>query len=133
MRIVTSGYFNPLHVGHLDLIREAKKLGHLTVIVNNDKQVKVKGSFPFMNEVERVEIIKALRDVDEVVLSFDTDGTILRTLKSLEFDVFAKGGDSVEANTPEVSYCMSLGKKIIFNVGGGKRQSSSTLIKKSNG
>ena len=70
--VVTSGYFNPLHIGHINLIREAKKLGEfLVVIVNNDEQVKIKGSDPFMPESERMEIIKALKHVDEVFLSID--------------------------------------------------------------
>ena len=72
--VITSGYFNPLHIGHINLIREAKKLGDfLVVIVNNDEQVKVKGSVPFMPEQERMEIVRALRYADDVVLSVDKD------------------------------------------------------------
>ena len=136
--IITSGYYNPLHIGHVNLIREAKNLGDfLVVIVNNDKQVKVKGSVPFMSEEERVEIIKAVKDVDEVFLSIDEDKTVIRSLEkafqkhSGKELFFAKGGDSTSKNVPEMEICEKFGAKIIFDVGGGKVQSSSWLIEKS--
>ena len=79
--VITSGYFNPLHIGHINLIREAKKLGDfLVVIVNNDDQVKIKGSVLFMPEQERIEIIKALRYADDVILSVDKDKTVAESL-----------------------------------------------------
>ena len=72
--VVISGYFNPLHVGHLDYISSAKALGHkLIVIVNNDKQVEIKGSVPFMKEEDRFRIISSLKDVDYTYLSTDED------------------------------------------------------------
>lgn len=126
MKIVcTSGYFNPLHIGHVRLLKEAKALGdYLVVIVNNDEQVKLKGeSKPFMNEKERVEIIKAIKYVDKVVLSIDKDRTIKKTLGRISPDIFAKGGDSTPENTPE----KDLVKKVVYNVGGGKIQSSRWL------
>lgn len=122
-RICTSGYFNCLHIGHILLLEEAKKLGDwLTVIVNNDEQVKLKGSKPFMKEIERCAIIKALRCVDEVVLSIDADRTILKTLTMIKPDIFAKGGDSTPDNVPEKGIC-----EIVYGVGGDKIQSSSWL------
>lgn len=128
--ICTSGYFNPLHIGHIQLLKEAKALGDfLVVIVNNDEQVKLKGSTPFMDEKERIEVIKAIKYVDKVVLSIDKDRTIFSTLTRLHPDIFAKGGDSTPENTPEMELCESLGIKIIFNVGGDKIQSSSWLKK----
>lgn len=122
MKIVaTSGYFNPLHIGHIRLLKEAKALGdYLVVIVNNDEQVKLKGSKPFMNEKERIEIVKAIKYVDKVVLSIDKDRTVIKTLSRISPDIFVKGGDSSSENTPE----LSLNIPIIFNVGGGKIQSS---------
>ena len=70
--VAVSGYFNPLHVGHLEMIEKAKKLGDkLIVIINNDKQVNLKKRVPFMNEKDRMRIIAALRDVDKVVLAID--------------------------------------------------------------
>lgn len=126
MKIVaTSGYFNPLHIGHLKLIKEAKALGdYLVVIVNNDEQVKLKGSKIFQDENERVEIVKALKYVDKVVLSIDKDRTIRETLKKINPDIFAKGGDSTPENTPEKDLV-----NVVYGVGGDKIQSSSWLKK----
>src|SRR3989344_7011873 len=97
--VITSGFFNPLHIGHINLIREAKNLGDfLVVIVNNDGQVKLKGSMPFMAEQERIEIVKALKYADHVILAVDQDAFVPETLKAIakehegEF-IFAKGGD----------------------------------------
>ncbi len=126
VKICTSGYFNPVHIGHIRLLEEAKKLGdYLVVIVNNDAQVKLKGSKPFMKEIERCAIIKALRCVDEVVLSIDTDRTIIKTLTMIQPDIFAKGGDSTPDNVPEKGIC-----EIVYGIGGGKIQSSSWLKEK---
>lgn len=136
--IITSGFFNPLHIGHINLIKEAKELGDiLIVIVNNDKQVKIKGSVPFMPEQERIEIIKALRYADDVVLSIDNDGTVKKSLavvakKYPESELFfAKGGDRDSNNIPESekNICTEFNIKIINGVGGDKVQSSSQLIK----
>lgn len=128
-RIAVSGYFNPLHSGHLDYLRSAKKLGTLIVIVNNDKQCTLKNNI-FMNEQERVEIIKSLRMVDEVVLSIDTDESVCKTLELIKPDAFAKGGDRNEYNIPERKICKKLGIKILSNIGGVKTQSSSNLLHK---
>lgn len=137
--VITSGFFNPLHIGHINLIREAKKLGdYLIVIVNNDKQVKIKGSVPFMLEQERVEIIKALRYADEVILSIDTeDGFQSKSIELIAKQypeseiIFAKGGDRNFDNLPqcEKDVCQKFGIKVVNGVGGEKVQSSSTLIK----
>ena len=82
--VITSGYFNPAHIGHINLFREAKKLGDiLVVIVNNDEQVKIKESLPFMPEKERVEIVKAIKYVDEVFLSIDKDRSVQKSLKAV--------------------------------------------------
>ena len=138
--IITSGFFNPIHIGHLNLLREAKKLGDfLVVIVNNDEQVRVKGSSSFMSEEERVAIIKDLKYVDEVFLSIDKDITIAQSLKALAEKYkgkelfFAKGGDRNINNIPEEErkVCEEFNIKVVSNVGGGKVQSSSSLIKNS--
>lgn len=129
MRIVaTSGYFNPLHKGHIDLLECAKNLGDkLIVIVNNDKQVALKGSKPFMDENERLKIIRSLACVDMAILSVDEDMTVCKTLAAIMPDLFAKGGDSVSDNVPEKDLCHSLGINIYWDVGGPKTQSSSWL------
>lgn len=133
MKIVcTSGYYNPFHVGHLKLFKEAIKYGdYLVVIVNNDQQVKLKGSETFMNELERLEIIKSIKYVHKAMLSVDTDRTIMESLKKIHPAVFLKGGDSTEENTPELELCKELGIKVVFGVGGDKIQSSSWLKKSS--
>jgi D-beta-D-heptose 7-phosphate kinase/D-beta-D-heptose 1-phosphate adenosyltransferase len=137
--IITSGFFNPIHIGHINLIREAKKLGDfLVVIVNNDEQVKIKGSIPFMPEKERIEIIKALKHADEVMLSIDKSEYQPESLKFIAEKYggdlyFAKGGDRNFENLPECEkeICKKHNIKIINNVGGEKVQSSSWLIKNS--
>lgn len=137
--VITSGFFNPLHIGHINLIREAKKLGdYLVVIVNNDKQVKMKSSFPFMEEQERLEIIKTLRYADEVMLSIDTDDAfqsksidlIAKKYSNCEI-IFAKGGDRNFDNLPqcEKNVCAKFNIKVVSGVGGDKVQSSSWLLK----
>jgi D-beta-D-heptose 7-phosphate kinase/D-beta-D-heptose 1-phosphate adenosyltransferase len=129
--VAVSGYFNPVHIGHTRLFKEAKKLGtKLVVIVNNDEQVKLKGSVPFMNEKERMEIISAFAPVDKVVLAIDKDRSVCETLKLIKPDVFANGGDRLVDNIPEVAACREINCKMVFNVGdGGKVQSSSWLLK----
>ena len=134
--VITSGYFNPLHIGHVNLMREAKKLGDfLLVIVNNDQQVKIKGSIPFMNEKERIEIVKDIKHVDAVFLSIDEDKSIARSLVVIagqykgEF-YFAKGGDRNADNIPEEEkkVCKKFNIKVVNGVGGNKAQSSSGLL-----
>jgi len=129
--VAVSGYFNPLHIGHIRMFEQAKKLGtKLLVILNNDKQVKLKGSVPFMDEKERMEIIKALKAIDEVILSIDKDKTVCKTLKLIKPHIFANGGDRKLDNIPEVDICKEINCKMIFNIGrGGKIQSSSWLLK----
>ena len=140
--VVASGYFNPIHSGHLDYLEKAKELGdYLIVIVNSDNLVDLKGSDPFMDELERLRIIKALRCVDRAVISIDEDGTVCRSIRKeytrLQDDpffigiAFANGGDRKEGGVPEDSLECEIGLKMIYNVGGGKTQSSSHLLYKS--
>ena len=128
--VVASGYFNPLHKGHIIYLREAKKLGDkLIVIVNNDEQVDLKGSTKFMDENERMTIIGSLKFVDEVVLSIDRNKSVCRTLEKIKPDIFVKGGDRTIDNIPEKEICEKLGIKMVFNVGGKKINSSSEIFK----
>lgn len=128
--VCTSGYFNPLHKGHLKLLEESKALGdRLVVIVNNDEQVILKGSKIFMDAEERCDIIRAIKFVDEVVLSVDKDRTVRSTLELIKPNIFAKGGDSTTDNIPEKEVCDRLGIKLILGVGGNKIQSSSWILK----
>ena len=139
--VITSGYFNPLHIGHINLISVAKKLGDiLVVIVNNDEQVKLKGSVSFMPEKERLEIMGALKYVDEVFLSIDTDtewqhntlNFLAKKYKGNEI-IFAKGGDRNFDNLPESEkkVCQEFDIKVVNKVGGAKVQSSSWLLDRS--
>lgn len=129
IKVAVSGYFNPLHVGHLEMISRAKKLGdYLLVIVNSDHQVKLKGSVPFMNEKDRLRVIRALRDVDEVFLSIDKDKTVCKSLEKTKPDIFANGGDRKNINdVPEYDICQKLKIKMVDGLG-KKIRSSSILI-----
>jgi cytidyltransferase-like protein len=134
--VIVSGFFNPVHIGHINLFKDAKRLGDiLVVIVNNDTQVKAKGSAPFMSEKERIEIIRAIKYVDEVFLSVDEDKTVRESLKEIVKNrkncqfLFVNGGDRNENNIPEADVCKNLDIKMLDNVGGQKVQSSSGLLK----
>jgi len=121
---------------HIELMERAKKLGDiLIVIVNNDKQVKIKGSIPFMEERERIKIINGLKYPDKVLLSVDKDGSVAKTLEIVAKKYggkvyFAKGGDRNIDNIPESErkVCKKFGIEVINNVG-EKIQSSSWLLK----
>lgn len=127
--VATSGYFDPLHVGHLECFELAKKLGDkLIVIVNNDKQAMLKKGFSFMNQEERLKIVKSLRMVDDVVLSIDEDRSVCKSIEMVKPDIFAKGGDRNSGNIPEKEVCDKIGCKIIDGLG-NKIQSSSDLLK----
>ena len=128
-KVVVSGYFNPLHVGHLEMIKMAKDLGdYLIVIINNDEQVRLKGSFPFMNEADRVEIIRNLKYVDEVFLSIDNDKTVCKSLEELKPHIFANGGDRKSlGDVPEYEICQRLNIEMIDGLGKKIRASSEML------
>lgn len=129
--VCISGYFDPLHVGHLEYIRKSKELGdYLIVIVNNDHQASLKKGKAFMPDKERVEILKAIKYVDQVVLSIDTDRTVRETLKVIEPrpHMFANGGDQTNQSIPEAPICEELGIDLVDGLG-DKIQSSSWLIK----
>lgn len=129
--VCVSGYFDPIHVGHLEYLRKARQLGdELVVIVNNDHQASLKKGKSFMPENERVEILKALRMVDHVVLSVDTDRTVCQTLRVMEPrpHIFANGGDQTNQSIPEAPVCEELGIQLSDGLG-DKIQSSSWLIR----
>lgn len=129
--VVVSGYFNPVHKGHIRMFKQARALGdELIVIVNNDSQVRKKGSVEFMNENERKEIIESIRYIDKVIISVDRDSTVCKTLARISPvpHIFANGGDRRTINDiPESHICKARNIKMIFNVGGDKIQSSSWL------
>lgn len=131
MQIVcASMYGDPIHVGHIEYLQKAKDLagpeGKLVVIVNNDYQAILKKGSPFMKDVERVEIIRNLRMVDQVVLSIDEDRTVCKTLEMIHPTYFVNGGDQFNYTIPEKSICERLGIRLIDGLG-NKIQSSSKL------
>lgn len=130
-RVAVSGGFDPVHVGHLRMFQEAKKLGdYLTVILNcDDWLVRKKGKF-FMTEAERAEIIMGFACVDEVFIHQSDKDDVSDALRAVRPHIFANGGDRKEGNTPEGDVCKELGIDMVFSVGGEKIQSSSELTKK---
>jgi len=124
--VAISGYFDPIHVGHLEYIRLAKKLGNkLIVIVNNDSQCKIKKGKSFMNENDRLEIIKSIMWVDDAILSVDSDATVCKSLSLIKPNIFANGGDRKNEEIPESNICKELGIKIVDGLGNKIRSSSS--------
>jgi D-beta-D-heptose 7-phosphate kinase/D-beta-D-heptose 1-phosphate adenosyltransferase len=126
--VATSGYYDPLHVGHLECLELSKKMGDLlVVIVNNDAQAALKKGKSFMPESERVKIIDGLRCVDYVFLSIDEDQTVVKSLAAINPTVFTKGGDRFAGEIPEATICRALGIRMVDGLG-SKIQSSSSLI-----
>ena len=123
--VVTSGYFDPLHVGHLECLEMAKELGdRLIVIINSDLQAKLKKGKSFMNENDRMKIVSALKCVDHVFLSIDKDKSQCESLRHLKPDIFAKGGDRMSDEIPESKVCKELGIDIVDGLGEKIRSSS---------
>ena len=135
--IIVSGYFNPLHKGHIELFEKAKVVGdELWVIVNSDFQRELKGSKEFMNQNERLKIVSAIGIVDKALVSIDKDITQCATLATISDNFsnkyqlyFANGGDQNNSSIPEGTICRE--KRITLLDGlGDKIQSSSWLLKK---
>ena len=124
-KISISGYFDPIHVGHIEYINNAKKLGDwLVVIVNNNNQCALKKGKYFMDEKDRVLIVKNIKAVDEVFLSIDEDKTVCKSLKKVNPDVFANGGDRKNYEIPESKVCKENNIQIIDGLGDKIRSSS---------
>ena len=136
--IIVSGYFNPLHKGHIEYFHKAKSKGDvLFVIINNDIQRVLKGSKEFMNEDERFIIISELKIVNKAFISIDKDKTVSLTLEKLhkeyskDYEIyFANGGDQKNNLIPEASICKKYGISLIDGLG-EKIQSSSWILNKS--
>ena len=135
-RVILSGYFNPLHGGHLDMIEEGATMGdHLIVVVNSDVQQLIKKGKIILDQNNRIRLIAALRNVDEVILSIDQDLTQIQTLSYVAGKypddelIFGNGGDrnSIE-EIPEGEVARKHNIKLVFGVGGTKKADSSTRI-----
>lgn len=134
--VIVSGFFNPLHGGHLDLIEAAAELGDkLIVVVNNDVQQVLKKDKIILDENNRLRLIRSLKSVDDVVLSIDQDPSQIKTLETIAKQyagdelVFANGGDrDSEKAIPEGEVCRKYGIEMVFGVGGTEKADSSTRI-----
>ena len=123
--VAVSGYFDPIHVGHLEYLKLAKQLGDtLVVIVNNNHQCVLKKGKPFMDEHDRVKIVKALEMVDRVFLSVDDDKSVCASLDAIKPDIFANGGDRHTGEVPESVICKKHNIKMIDGLGDKIRSSS---------
>ena len=126
--VCVSGGFDPVHIGHLRLMREAAGFGRVIVIVNSDKWLMRKKGYIFMPFKERCEIIEGFTCVETTTYVVDNDNTVCEALRRIKPDYFANGGDRKNDNTPEMDVCEELGIGLLWGVGGGKIQSSSTLV-----
>ena len=134
--IIVSGYFNPIHKGHLEYFNNAKAMAdELFVIVNSDNQRALKGSKEFQKEDERLFIVQNIKAVDKAIISIDKDRTVCESISSLfkdfskDYDLaFANGGDQNNDSIPEAPICKKLGIDLIDGLG-DKIQSSSWLLK----
>jgi glycerol-3-phosphate cytidylyltransferase/D-beta-D-heptose 7-phosphate kinase/D-beta-D-heptose 1-phosphate adenosyltransferase len=133
--VIVSGHFNPLHGGHIDMIEAARKMGDkLIVIVNNDKQQMLKKGKIILDEKNRLRLLRALRDVNEVVLSVDEDAPVIHTLEMIAKQhpgdelIFANGGDrDNEQAIPEADICREYNIEMRFDAGIGKSDSSTRI------
>jgi cytidyltransferase-like protein len=133
--IIVSGYFNPIHKGHIEYINNAKNRADvLFVIVNNDAQRLLKGSKVFQLEEERILIVSNIKAVDKVILSIDSDRTVCKTIEKIvkdygeSYDIaFANGGDQNNDTIPEIVICAKMGITLLDGLG-DKIQSSSWLL-----
>tara|TARA_R110002110_G_scaffold213236_7_gene426445 strand:- start:1748 stop:2212 length:465 start_codon:yes stop_codon:yes gene_type:complete len=130
--VAVSGGFDPIHVGHVQMILDAGRGGsEVLIIANSDEWLMRKKGYVFMPFEERAEILRAIKGVAHVSHVDDSDGTVCEALRRLKPREFANGGDRKSDNVPEVQVCKELGIYMRWNVGGGKVQSSSELVKNS--
>jgi len=126
--VCVSGGFDPVHIGHLRMIQAADQYGNVVAIVNSDDWLMRKKGYIFMPFEERCEILEGLNCVSGTTSVEDTDGTVCEALQRVKPDYFANGGDRKTDNTPEMAICKENGIELLWNMGGGKIQSSSDLV-----
>ena len=129
--VLVSGVFEPANIRHIRMILEAATYGNVIVVANSDAWLMRKKGYIFMPWGERAEILTAVRGVVRVEKVDDTDGTVCEAIRRLKPTYFANGGDRKIDNTPEMDVCKELGVKLLWNIGGGKIQSSSDLVEAS--
>lgn len=128
--VAVSGGFDPVHVGHVQMIEEAAEHGDVMVIINSDDWLLRKKGYVFMPWAEKAYIMSQIKGVTQVVSVDDSDDSVCEALRTHRPDCFANGGDRRTTNTPEMDVCEELGIALMWNVGGGKIQSSSDLVNK---
>ncbi len=133
--VIVSGYFSPLHCGHLDYIEAGAALGdRLAVIVNNNGQQILKKGKLILDAEDRLRIVNALRMVDDAMISIDEDGAVSKSLEALALKypdhrlIFGNGGDRTPGNVPEREVCDRYGIEMVFELGGDTKRDSSTRI-----
>ena len=130
--VMVSGGFDPVHAGHIRMIRDAANFGDVIVIANSDQWLFRKKGFVFMTFDQRAEILNAIKGVILVDSVNDTDGTVCEAIRRHKPTYFANGGDRGRSNTPEQAVCEEMGVKLLWGVGGDKKlASSSDLVKSS--
>jgi len=134
--VIVSGYFSPLHIGHLDMIEAAAAMGEWLIVIvnNNDQQVAKKGKL-IIDEQDRLRLIQALRVVDDAFIAVDSDRTVRESIRLAAQKypdhqlIFANGGDRHDGSVvPEADVCLELGVEMVFGVGGEDKADSSTRI-----
>ena len=129
--VMVSGGFDPVHAGHIRMIRHAARYGDVIVIANSDDWLYRKKGFVFMEFERRIEILNAIKGVIVVDSVDDVDGTVCEAIRRLTPTYFANGGDRGRTNTPEQSVCEELGVQLLWGIGGEEKlDSSSTLVRK---
>ena len=131
LTVMVSGGFDPVHVGHIRMIRDAANYGDVIVIANSDAWLYRKKGFVFMPFAKRAEILDSIKGVLYVDSVDDSDGTVCEAIERLRPTYFANGGDRGRKNTPEMAVCEELGIEMLWSIGGdNKADSSSELVKK---
>ena len=129
--VMVSGGFDPVHAGHIRMIRDAAQFGDVIIVANSDDWLYRKKGFVFMEWERRVEILNAIKGVILVDSVDDSDGTVCEAIRRLEPTFFANGGDRGKTNTPEQAVCEEIGVKLLWGVGGEEKvDSSSDLAQK---
>ena len=129
--VAVSGGFDPIHIGHVRMIQDARKLGNVIIFLNTDEWLKRKKGYIFMPWQERAEVLLSIKGVKEVYSAMDDDNTVCEALEFYKPDIFANGGDRKPGLVPEYQVCEKLGIEMAFSVGGDdKPQSSSWLVDK---
>ena len=129
--VMVSGGFDPVHVGHIRMIRDAAQYGDVIVVANSDQWLYRKKGFVFMEFDKRSEILSAIKGVIVVDSVDDTDGTVCEAIRRHKPDFFANGGDRGKSNTPEQSVCEEMGVELLWEIGGDyKADASSNLVER---